>query len=193
MCGSWDMEHSSQIFLSFWAIFCPITLLTTWKIKTWKKHEKSIWRYYHFTHVCHINDNHMIYFGSFLPFHPTKTLKNQNLKTEKNACTYHHLDDIITWRYHHQVGAPSKNSRHRLYVNATLIVYLKFTYKIWGSLLKFLLLVLDNLFPSFLVHLCINFFVSHMFPYLYCICVFEICVAILSEPKLPNLSQFLRS
>ena len=75
------------------------------------------------------NRQNSCHFGPFLPFHPTKTLKNQNLKNEKNACTYH-LDDIITWRYHHQVGAPSKNSRHKLYVNATLIVYLKFTYKI---------------------------------------------------------------
>ena len=91
MCGSWDMEHSSQIFLSFWAIFCPITLLTTWKIKTWKKHEKSIWRYYHFTHVCHINDNHMIYFGPFLPFHPTNKLKNQNFEKMKKTLRYHHF------------------------------------------------------------------------------------------------------
>ena len=37
MYGSWDMEHARQKFLSFWTIFCPFTLLTTWKIKILKK------------------------------------------------------------------------------------------------------------------------------------------------------------
>ena len=40
--SSWDMElHRQDSFLSFRAIFCPFTPLTTWKIKTlrkWKKH-----------------------------------------------------------------------------------------------------------------------------------------------------------
>ena len=41
MYDSWDIRHDSQSFLSFWTIFCPLTLLTTWKIKIlkkWKKH-----------------------------------------------------------------------------------------------------------------------------------------------------------
>ena len=37
MYGSWDMKHERQIFSSFWAIFCLITLLTTHKIKILKK------------------------------------------------------------------------------------------------------------------------------------------------------------
>ena len=37
MYGSSDMEHTRQKFLSFWTIFCPFTLLTTWKIKILKK------------------------------------------------------------------------------------------------------------------------------------------------------------
>ena len=36
MYGSWDMKHDRQNFLSFWAIFCLITLLTTHKIKILK-------------------------------------------------------------------------------------------------------------------------------------------------------------
>ena len=28
MYDSWDMKHDRQNFLSFWAIFCPFTLLT---------------------------------------------------------------------------------------------------------------------------------------------------------------------
>ena len=37
MYGSWDIRHSKQSFLSFWTIFWPLTLLTTWKIKVLKK------------------------------------------------------------------------------------------------------------------------------------------------------------
>ena len=38
-------------FLSFWVIFCSLTLLTTRKIKILKKVKKNFWRYYHFTHA----------------------------------------------------------------------------------------------------------------------------------------------
>ena len=39
MYGSWDIRHS---FLSFQAIFYPLTLLTTWKIKVLKKWNKHL-------------------------------------------------------------------------------------------------------------------------------------------------------
>ena len=35
--GFWDMKHNRQIFLSFWANFCPFTPLATQKIKILKK------------------------------------------------------------------------------------------------------------------------------------------------------------
>ena len=35
--GYWDMKCDRQNLLSFWAIFYPFTLLTTWKIKSKKK------------------------------------------------------------------------------------------------------------------------------------------------------------
>ena len=47
--GSWNIRCDRQIFLSFWAIFCPCTPKKT---KFWKN-EKNTWRYYHFTHVYH--------------------------------------------------------------------------------------------------------------------------------------------
>ena len=37
MYDSWDMEYNSQIFLSFWIVFCPFIPLTTQKIKILKK------------------------------------------------------------------------------------------------------------------------------------------------------------
>ena len=39
LCGSWDIRHSRQSFLSFWAIFWPLTLL-----KTWNKQKKKKWK-----------------------------------------------------------------------------------------------------------------------------------------------------
>ena len=103
MHGSWDMKHEVQDFLSFWAIFYPFTHLTTHKmeiLKKWKKTpEDTI-----ILHMCTINDIHMMYgswdmahdkqlnviLGHFLPFYPTKTLKNQNLQKMKKM-----LGDII--------------------------------------------------------------------------------------------------
>ena len=41
MYHSWDVECDRQNFLSFWAIFCPFTPLTTQKIKILKKWKKS--------------------------------------------------------------------------------------------------------------------------------------------------------
>ena len=51
MYDSWGIKCKRQSFLSFWAIFCPLTL-TTQKSKFWKN-KKSTWRYYHFTLVYH--------------------------------------------------------------------------------------------------------------------------------------------
>ena len=50
MYASWDMESGRHNFLSFWAIFCPITPILTLKINIWKK-LKSAWKYYPFTRV----------------------------------------------------------------------------------------------------------------------------------------------
>ena len=45
MYGFWDIRHDEQGFLSFWAVFCLLTFLTTRKIKIlkkWKKHLKLL-------------------------------------------------------------------------------------------------------------------------------------------------------
>ena len=90
---------AQQSFLSFWGNFCPLTLLTTWKIKILKKWNKNTWRYYHFTLKCIIdNDNHMMYgswdmkrnrqkflpfWAIFCPFTPLTTQKIKILKKKK--------------------------------------------------------------------------------------------------------------
>ena len=57
--GSWNIRCDRRKFLSFWAIFCPFSPLTTWKIKIiiLKKTLGDII----ILHICIINDNHMMY------------------------------------------------------------------------------------------------------------------------------------
>ena len=41
MYRSWDIKHNRQNYLSFWAIFCHFTPLTTQRIKILKKYKKT--------------------------------------------------------------------------------------------------------------------------------------------------------
>ena len=50
----WFLRYKAQLtefVLSFWAIFSPLTSLTTQKITILKKMKKKNYRYHHFTHV----------------------------------------------------------------------------------------------------------------------------------------------
>ena len=42
MFSPWDMEHDRQNIWSLWTIFCPLTSLTTWKIKILNKRKKPL-------------------------------------------------------------------------------------------------------------------------------------------------------
>ena len=60
MYGSWDMDRNGQTFCHFWTVFCPFTLLTTWKIKllkNWKKTPGDII----ILNKCTKNYDHMLY------------------------------------------------------------------------------------------------------------------------------------
>ena len=59
MYGYRDMEHNRN-FLSFWAIFCPFTSLTTQKIKILKKMKETLGEII-ILHMHTINYNHMMY------------------------------------------------------------------------------------------------------------------------------------
>ena len=79
MYGSWDMVHDGCNYFSFWAIFCPFTPLTAWKIKIlkkWKKHVEmsSFWicvseimiRWCTVPEICGVTDINVIsHFGLF--------------------------------------------------------------------------------------------------------------------------------
>ena len=107
MYSSRDLKHNKQTFLSFWATFCPLTLLTTWKFKILKI-EKNARRYHHFTKAYQKSWSYAILFlrcGTWckcyfsfspyvLPFYPFNSPKNQNFKKMKKK-------NKNTWRYQH--------------------------------------------------------------------------------------------
>ena len=59
MYGCWDIKRDGWNFLSFWTIFCPFTLFTTWKIKIEKL--KKMAGDIIILHKCTTNDNHIMY------------------------------------------------------------------------------------------------------------------------------------
>ena len=103
--GSWNIRCDRQKFLTFWAIFCPFSPLTTWKIKilTLKKTPGDII----ILHIWTINDNHMMYgsldmererhdfchFGPFFALFIPPPLWTQKINFQKNGKN--------TWRYNH--------------------------------------------------------------------------------------------
>ena len=95
--GSGNIRCDRQKFLSFWAIFCSFSPLTTWKIKILKL--KTIPGDIIILHICPINDNHMMHgswdkehyrdnflscWSVFCPFTPL-------WKKEKNILRYYHF------------------------------------------------------------------------------------------------------
>ena len=105
MHGPWNIKCKGQSFLSFWAIFSLLTLLTTQNIKILKKWKKP-WRYYHFTLVYHKWKSYDVWFlrqgaqqteflvilGYFLSFTPcplpptrSPSLTTQIIKTLKKS------------------------------------------------------------------------------------------------------------
>ena len=91
---SWNIRYYRQTFSTFWAIFCPFSPLTTWKIKilTLKKTPGDIT----ILHIFTINDNHMMYvswdtkrdrhnFLSFWTVFCPNNPKNQNFEKMKKT------------------------------------------------------------------------------------------------------------
>ena len=112
MYDSWDIERDRQNFLSFGTIFCPFTLLTTWKIKIFKKW-KNAWRYYHFAQVYHKWQSYNIWFLRYetWTFYPSNNLKNQDFEKlkKKNSWRYHHFTQVY------------QNHDHMLYCSLDIV------------------------------------------------------------------------
>ena len=59
---SWDMVRDRcNLHFSFWAIFCPFTSLTAWKMKFSKKWKKLLKIYIIILNNCTKNHDHMLY------------------------------------------------------------------------------------------------------------------------------------
>ena len=111
----WFLRYRDrQNFLSFWAIFCPLSPLTTQKVKILKL--KKTPGDIIILHICTINDNHVMY-GSwdmerdgqnFLSFWtvsfsftpPTNPKMFEKLK-KKNTWRYYHFTQVYqkSWSY----------------------------------------------------------------------------------------------
>ena len=87
MYGSWDIKYKGHGFLSFWASFCPLTLLTTQKIKNFEKIKKPPGDI--ILHLCTTKDNHMMY-SSW----DNKIPSNTQLATDIELATYIYPQDI---------------------------------------------------------------------------------------------------
>ena len=121
------MKCNRQNVLSFWAIFCHFTPLTTQKIKILKKKEKKTPGDILIFHKCTKNHDHMVYcssdmafdgcncyfliLGYFLPFYlpnsPKKNFKKNMKKTPGDTiilqqCTVPeiwHVMNVITFHF----------------------------------------------------------------------------------------------
>ena len=102
--SSGNRRCTRQKFLTFWAIFCP---LTTWKIKILTL-KKNTWRYYHFTHLHHkwqLYDVWFLIYGTLWNFLSFWTAfgprKSEFLKKWKTTWTYYHFTNIYhKWQSH---------------------------------------------------------------------------------------------
>ena len=113
MYSFWDVRHNKG-FLSFWAIFCPLTLPKFWKNEKKKKTLKAssfytcvpqmtiIWC---MVEIWSMTDRHFCHFGLFSA-HPNN-LENKNFEKMKKApgdiSFYTSLSwqsyDVWFWRY----------------------------------------------------------------------------------------------
>ena len=90
---SWNRTHDRcNCYFSFWAFFCPFTLLTCLENKNFKKMKKKPWRYHHFTqdhdHMLHCSwdmacDGCNYYFSFWAIFCPFTPLTAQKIKILK--------------------------------------------------------------------------------------------------------------
>ena len=71
MYGSWDIKCKGQSFLSFWAIFCLLTLLLTQKSKILKKRKPGD---IIIVLLLTTNDNHILY-GPYYPLPSPLTIR----------------------------------------------------------------------------------------------------------------------
>ena len=138
--GSWNIRSNRQKFLIFWAIFCPFSPLTIWKIKilTLKKTPGDII----ILHICTLHDNHMMYgswdkehndiifchSGPFFALLPPMDQENQNFfkngKSTWRYCPFTSINDS-----HMMYGSSDMNSNRQNFLTFWTI-FCPFTQKL---------------------------------------------------------------
>ena len=145
MYGSWDIRHDKQSFLSFWVIFCPLTFLTTWKIKILKKWKKKkclkilsfytcipqmmiIWLW--FLRYGAEQKQFFVILDYLLPFTPLTTQKIKILKKWKKIPIDIIILHMCTINENHMmyVSRDMERDRHNLF--SFWIIFCPFTQKI---------------------------------------------------------------
>ena len=111
--GSWDIRHDGQSFLSIYNFFCPLILLTIWKIKILNKQKRSgdniilhlfttndiAWCM--FPEIWSAIDNALSFWATFCPFTQLTTPKIKTWKKMKKARRYYHFTLVYhKWRSH---------------------------------------------------------------------------------------------
>ena len=104
--GSWELRHSRQ-FLSFWANFSPLTLLTIQQIKILKKWKNYLEILSFYTcvpqmtitwcmvlDISSMTDGLFCHFRKFLPFCPSNNSQNQNFEKLKKKYM-----EILSFKY----------------------------------------------------------------------------------------------
>ena len=110
MYGSWDIMCKGQSFVSFWVIFCLLTLLTTQNFEKIKKCLEILSFYTCLPQMLIIQclapeissmTEFFVILGHFLPFDPPNNPKNQNFEKTKKAWRYYNFTLVYCkcWSY----------------------------------------------------------------------------------------------
>ena len=110
MYDAWFLRYETQSSFSFWTIFCPLSPLTTWKIKILKKWKKKTRDIHHFTlvylkwqsydvwflEIWRSTDRFFCHFGLFFAPIPPNKPQNQNYEKIKKH-VYHKWKSYHAW------------------------------------------------------------------------------------------------
>ena len=110
MYGSWDIMCKGQSFVSFWVVFCLLTLLTTQNFEKIKKCLEILSFYTCLPQMLIIQclapeissmTEFFVILGHFLPFDPPNNPKNQNFEKTKKAWRYYNFTLVYCkcWSY----------------------------------------------------------------------------------------------
>ena len=93
MNHSWDIRHDKLSFLSFWVIFCPLTFLTIWTIKIFKKMKKKMPE-----NISTTNDDQMMYDSWDMEYHRQNFLSFRTIFCPFTPLTTQKIKILKKWK-----------------------------------------------------------------------------------------------